>query len=560
MTAVALAPAAPRAERSAPATTRRRRLPVENLVMYTLATAFYIAAASYLVFHMHFMIGDAYARIDNAFDVLFTSDPHLAAIGLFWPPLPSFLELPIIAFKPLWPDLVTKGFAGSIEAALFSAGTVVLINSGLRWAGVMRGLRWLICLVWVANPMTIIYAAQGMSEAPFVFFFVASILVYLRWSESRRTALLPLLGVLAGLGCLCRNEAFVIAFVLGIGVAVQCVRDRGSWRQVETEWLLYALPAVLVAMLWIGSQAVIVHDPLYWLHANTGSSAMAATPGRPVALPSASTRASAYGLVHFNAVPDAANFIIGRSIALFPGVLVLLAALAARLALQPKRVSGFFLLALGVAIPLLDIELIRQGLAPDIRYQIAVIPFTFLMALYVLRSLRGRRLSTLAAVAMTVALLVSTGLGIQTLADPMLAPQEAPVLAAFQNGQRIPAAVGESPMDDGADLAVNILALNRDNGRMLCDSTTCFPIVLNVPDATRFIVTSDLVFEAAVAQPQVYHVEYFLVPAPVGLGAFDRLNILYPDLYASGSGFARLAGSYNGWKLYRITGPTGHGG
>jgi hypothetical protein len=50
------------------------------------------------------------------------------------------------------------------------------------------------------------------------------------------------------------------------------------------------------------------------------------------------------------------------------------------------------------------------------------------------------------------------------------------------------------------------------------------------------------------------------VPAPVGLGAFDRLNGLYPDLYRSGSGFARLVGSYNGWKLYRITGPTGRGG
>ena len=31
--------------------------------------------------------------------------------------------------------------------------------------------------------------AQGMSEAPFMFFFVASILVFLRWCESRRAIL-----------------------------------------------------------------------------------------------------------------------------------------------------------------------------------------------------------------------------------------------------------------------------------------------------------------------------------------------------------------------------------
>src|SRR5579863_4751399 len=156
---------------------RPRRIPIEGITLFVGAAAFHLAVGAFLVFHMHYMIDDAYARIDNAFDVLFTSDPHLAGIGFFWPPLPSFVELPIIAFKNLWPPLVTQGFAGSIEAALFGAGTVVLLNSGLKWAGVVRGMRWVICLVWVSNPMTVIYAAQGMSETPFIFFFIASILV-----------------------------------------------------------------------------------------------------------------------------------------------------------------------------------------------------------------------------------------------------------------------------------------------------------------------------------------------------------------------------------------------
>jgi hypothetical protein len=201
-------------------------------------------------------------------------------------------------------------------------------------------------------------------------------------------------------------------------------------------------------------------------------------------------------------------------------------------------------------------------LAPVIRYQIAVIPFAFIVGIYLLRTLRGRRvLSTVAAIAMAIALVVSTLLEAHTLANPLLAQQEAPLFAALGKHETVPQATGnQSPMDLGASLATNILALIPGQGRILCDSSTCFPIILNVPDAPRFVVTSDSIFEAAASQPQVYNVEYFLVPEPTGLGAFDRLNVLYPGLYQTGAGFSQLAGSYGGWKLYRITGPTGRGG
>lgn len=559
---------------------RLAKFPFENFILFGLALAFYIVIANFLVFRMHYMIDDAYARTDNAFDVLFTSDPHLGGIGFFWPPLPSFLQLPFLAFNGVWPALVGHGFAGSIEAAAFSAGTAVLINSGLRWAGVVRAMRWVFCLIWVVNPMTIIYAAQGMSEAMFVFFFTGSILVFLRWSENRRTSLLPLLGVLAGGGCLCRNEAFAVAFLLGVGVTVQAVRNGGRWREVETELLLYALPAVFVTMLWIGSMAIIMHDPIYWLHANglgSPSQAAASVPAagpaiaHPIAPPdpnAGTNRLSAYGLIRFDTYREAATFILGHSLALFPAVVLFIGLVGARLLIKAKRLSGIVLLVLGASIPALDIFLIRGGLAPDIRYQIAIIPFTFLMAIYVLRSLGGRRgaiLSTLTALAMVPALAVSTLLTAQTLSNPTLAPQEAPLYAALVAGKNVPEATGQrNKIDIGAEVTPKILALDKDTGRILCDSTTCFPVILNAPNPKQFIVTSDEVFEGAAGQPQVYGVEYFLVPPPTGQAAYDRLNVLYPTLWKDGAGFSQLVGSVTGdpmgeWRLYRITGPTGRG-
>ena len=112
------------------------------------ALAYYLAMAAYIALHLHYQIPDAVARVDIAHVVLYSRDPHLAALGLQWPPLPTFLMIPILAFKGLWHPLATQAFAGSIEAAAFSAGSVALLNGGLRWAGVVRGMRLVLCLAW----------------------------------------------------------------------------------------------------------------------------------------------------------------------------------------------------------------------------------------------------------------------------------------------------------------------------------------------------------------------------------------------------------------------------
>src|SRR5207302_1667642 len=145
---------------------------------------------------------------------------------------------------------------------------VVLLNNGLRWARVVRGMRWLLCAVWVINPMTLIYATQGMSETPFIFFLVALLLTFLRWSESRRVALLPLMGVMAGFAILCREEGMLFALLVGMGVVVLSIRRASSWREIEAYLLLYALPGVFLAGLWIGSMTVLEHNPLYFANSS----------------------------------------------------------------------------------------------------------------------------------------------------------------------------------------------------------------------------------------------------------------------------------------------------
>src|SRR5438132_6929712 len=421
------------------ARTRPLRLPIENTLVWAGAFAFYIGIAQYVVLHLHYMIPDAVARVDNAYVILFSRDPHLAALGMQWPPLPSFLMMPIMAFKGLWPPLATQGFAGSIEAAAFSAGTVVLLNVGLRWAGVVRGLRVVLCLVWMINPMLAIYATQGMSEAVFIFFFFASILVFLRWCDSGRTSLLPLVGILAGCAALCRIEAILVAFLIAYAVIVQSIQNGSKWRQVETEALLYLLPAVFVMGLWLVSAAIIFHDPFYVLH----SYGFFVTPGTSAQPTTTLANSTAYGVVQIAAWTDTIKVAVHHLLDLFPAIVVLLAMLVVQLVVRKRRVAGVMLLILGLAIPAFDLLLLRIGTSPLLRYQISVIPFAFLAAIHILRAVRGRRalISSTMALGIAVVMVLSTLITAQTLANPSLAVQESPVMRAVASGR--PIAPGE---------------------------------------------------------------------------------------------------------------------
>jgi len=549
------------------------RLPIENTLIWAGAFAFYITFAAYAVFHLHFMINDALTRTDNAFDVLYSRDPHLGAIGFSWPPLPSFLQLPLLAFKGLWPPLATQGFAGSIEAAAFSAGSVVLVNVGLRWAGVVRGMRAVLCLLWMINPMIVIYGTQGMSEATFIFFFLASVIVFLRWSENRRASLLPLAGILAGCAALCRVEAILVAFLMGYCVLTQAIQNRAGWRRAETQVLLYALPAALVIGLWLVTAAILFHDPLYVVHAYglftqpTVVAPIHATHAAVAAHAAAAAAATnnAYGVVSINSWKDAATTVANHMLDICPAVAALGALLIVQIVARNGRVARSNLLVLGLAIPAFDVLQERVGTSPLLRYQIVAIPFAFLLAIQVLRAVRGKRalISSITALGMAVVLALSNLVTAQTLSNPSLAEEEWPVMRSVVTGQTVDPSGDYGALAAAPGINAQLLKLDWDRGLILCDSATCFALNVTAPDPKLFVVTSDRNFEAAAANPRAYQVEYFLVPKPEGAGAIDRLNGLYPSLWQNGGGFATLIGEGRGggpmlnWRLYRISGSTG---
>ena len=86
----------------------------EGAAIFWLALTGYLAVAVLLVFGANIVQADALSRVGNAEYVLFSRDPHLAAIGFVWSPLPSLLMLPLLPFKLIFPQLVQLGFAANI--------------------------------------------------------------------------------------------------------------------------------------------------------------------------------------------------------------------------------------------------------------------------------------------------------------------------------------------------------------------------------------------------------------------------------------------------------------
>ena len=100
--------------------------------------------------------------------------------------------------------------------------------------------------------------------------------------------------------------------------------------------------------------------------------------------------------------------------------------------------------------------------------------------------------------------------------------------------------------------------LDPEHKLVLIDTFEGFSIVVSSPDPNLFVVTSDIDFEAALSDPQAYHIAYFMVPMPEGVGKLDAVNRRYPGFWKNGDGFARKVadlGTAIHWRLYRIEQP-----
>ena len=553
--------------RSAGLTIRR---PGEQVVVAGMAWIAYMAVAMVVILRYHSIIGDTWSRVANAYYALYSRDPHLAAIGFVWNPLPSIAVMPLLPLKAFWPDIVATGFAGSIVSALCMAGAVWQIHGiALDW-GVRRSARLLVVLLFAFNPMILYYGANGMSEAMFIVTLVVSVRYLARWARTRETVALVVASIAMATAYLTRYEAVVAAAgAIGVVILLSARGQTGNLRERIEEGLadaaVFATPFVTVFLGWALASWLIVRDPFQQFTSIYGVVSQLAVAQSAVAHDTGQGTSSAY------------LWIAHQLIGLEPGILILgLLGLAAtfrgRWGLTVPAVA-----ILGAVVAFAVFGFLTGRTLGWLRYSITVIPLASILAIAVLAPkpvdakapMEGRHrtwgppavVSKAMGLAAVALIALAVPIGALTMLDPGQNPQyggEAfqlrPILFPAE------ALAKYTPFGQyqvGQQAASYLDGLHLTRGTVLVDGAMGFPIILESNNPTQFVTTPDRDFQQALLDPVSFGVRYLLVPEDVGYQSLDAINRAYPGIYRTGAGISRLERQFsaggNNWRLYEIT-------
>ena len=239
-----------------------RRLPSEGAAVYIVSLAIYIVVGALLDFRYTSFAGDAVSRMANGFYVLYSHDPHLAAIGFVWEPLTSMADMVFLLGNHIWPALARNDMAGSLASATAMAGGAYQLSCSLREWGLARTPRLLLTSFFVLNPMILLYGGNAMSEGLYLFTLVAATRYLLRWIHSGDLRSLAYAAIALGFSYLTRNEAIAAILAGAAGVALisywRAKGKRSSRRAAAlADAAIFAVPGVVAAAGWAIASYVI---------------------------------------------------------------------------------------------------------------------------------------------------------------------------------------------------------------------------------------------------------------------------------------------------------------
>jgi hypothetical protein len=490
--------------------------------------------------------GDAYSRVEIAQRILFSNDPHLAAIGFVWGPLPEIALLPIVALKPLVPMLTTTGFATNIISALCMAGAAQIMYLMLRGFTLSVVAAVVLTAAFAAHPLIIFFGANGMSEAMLLLFLLGAAYFFREWIRDASIRSQVYMALCLAAAYLTRYEAVAAcAAVAIITLIVSFRRAKGPTRsRLEAsvaDVTIACGPAFLAFVLWAVVSAVVTGQPFEQFSSAYGNSAQIRALGlgfapRSVALLSHVAQQLA---ILEPAVP----------VAIAGGILA---------AVMRRRLEVIApLLMLGVALVFMVEAEFTGAVQSFMRYLILVVPTAVLGMAALLVARDGntwRRLMLATSCIAFAATMVASAVGVSSV--PLDGGDAYQVRAAFGSTSDGPERMMNQFVTE-RQIAHDVDAMKLPPGSVLMDDFLGFAVAVNSLQPDVFVITSDRNFPSALADPSGSGCTYVLVPKPTGPGTLDALNRQYPDLYANGAGLATLVKDYPhpggvSWRLYRV--------
>ncbi len=551
-----------------------RRLFSEGGSVFFLSFAAYLVVAVLLDFYYLSFNGDAVSRMANGFYVLYSRDPHLAAIGFVWNPGTSIADIVPLLFYHLWTPLASHMFAGSLVSAAAMAGAVYQVRFTLAEWGVPRAARLVLVAVLALNGMVVYYGGNGMSEGLYLFTLLATGRYLLRWIRDNDLTSLTYAAIALGCCYIVRNEAVgpaVLggAVVVGIGYLRRHDLQIGRLTGALGDAVIFEVPFAMSLVGWAVASFVITGSPFEQFTSVYGTTSQIKVAGHAV--------------LRDRILQDVHDVLyLAPTIPILIVVAIFLAyrrrdfGLLAPLAVVGGGL-GFDLLAyitdsiqpwFRYFITSVPLEVLLVGsffaTAPAIVGRVRPVPNGRVRPVRIGRTTSYRwvtgALSALAALVILVPSEVTTIFGMK---NPAVGFEETQHLAyiftkhasAYDESQRYTYPAEEA-------ITNYLVHMHLSNGQVIVDNfSACIPEVLTMsPNPDIFVIPNDRSFQRTLADPLTFHAHYILDVDPSEDGALTAPNTTYPNLWATGDGFTKVAhifptrGDCAEFKLLKVTG------
>ncbi len=555
-----------------------------KVTFFLTSFAVYLAVGYWLQVQHGFIIGDALSRVSAAQSVLFSRDPHLAAIGFVFTPLTAMVQIPAIAVSPLWHEMTERAFSGTIMSAAFMAGGAVQILGMGTDRGLPRSYALTIAAFFALNPMIVFYGSNGMSEAPFIFFMSWAVRRLILWMvDDDVHHLITAGGIAMGLAYLTRYDAVACVAAAGLLVAVTTYRRARSQpriRRALLDMIMVSGPGFAAFVGWAAVSWLITGEAFAQFTSQYGNTAILDQSGQ-------ATTDFASGVL----------FAVVCISLLAPTLLpIAVWAVVRRWAKPSWQVLLVPLTIYGAALAFQAFSYATGSTFPFLRFYIIAIPLSACLAMLAVpdgqlvppkrrgryapaqaeplgpevhRRRRGRVRRPLAAYApVAVAFALAVPVTAWGMGQPKYAPQEyalGAVLAPQPNSVTERKALEHriaASFSTEREIAEYLEKLNLPESSVITDTVFGFAIIAASQDPKTFVVPSDPDFTNLLNSPADNGIEYLLAVPPAGRGKSDALNIRYPTLYETGADIATLemevpnnGDSQPNWRLYRVNEP-----
>ncbi len=534
----------------------------------------YLAVGYWLQVRNGFILGDALSRVSAAQSVLFSRDPHLAAIGFIFTPLTAMVQLPAIALSPLAPAMAERAFAGTIMSAVFMAGGAVQILGMGTDRGLPRAYSLSITALFALNPMIVFYGSNGMSEAPFIFFMSWAVRRLILWMVDDDVHHLIVAGGIAmGLAYLTRYDAVACIAAAGLLVgATTYLRARTAprIRRALLDLLMVSGPGLGAFLGWAAASWLITGEAFAQFTSQYGNAAILQQSGKSVpglagglSFAAVCTLLLAPTLVPLAIWAAARRWRQWNWPALMPPLAVFGAALAFQAFSYATGSTFGFLRFYIIAIPMT--ASLAMLAVPDGRLLPATRPGRHARVAPPMAAPRRSRAAYLPVAALTAVSIPVTFWG---MGQPHYAPQEyalgavlAPQPDNVSDRKALEHRIAAS-FSTEREIAHYLDKLDLPDSSVIIDTVYGFAVVAASSRPRTFVVPSDPDFTELLNDPTAGGIRYLLAVPRTGRGVSDAVNLRYPTLYETGADIATLeleipndGDSQPTWRLYRVLEP-----